>query len=190
MVVPGWVMWNLALAVLPLVLALVLFSPGRVPTPRWWVGAAAFVVLLPNAPYVLTDVIHFGDSVRKSGSDLHVALVLIPGYAAFFVAGFASYVACVVRLERWLRAGGWTLPRLLGADITLHALCAVGIFLGRVYRFNSWDVVVRPDELAELLRVPEARTMAILLATFLVLGGGTAAVRYTAGIRVRRVDAL
>jgi hypothetical protein len=38
--------------------------------------------------------------------------------------------------------------------------------------------------------VPEARTVAFLAATFLVLSGGTAAVRYTAGIRVRRVDAL
>ena len=187
--VPGWVLWNLGLALLPLVLALVLFVPGRARTPLWWVGAAAFVALLPNAPYVLTDVIHLDDSIRHSASDLHVALVLIPGYAAFFVAGFASYVACVVRLERWLRAAGWSLPRLLGADVTLHALCAVGVFLGRVYRFNSWDILVRPADIAEAVAVPQGRTLVILAATFLLLSGGTAAVRYTAGIRVRRVDA-
>jgi uncharacterized membrane protein len=179
------VLWNLWLALLPLVLAAVLFVPGRTRTTMWWIGAGAFVALLPNAPYVLTDVIHFDDSVRRSSSDLHVALVLVPGYAGFFTIGFASYVACIVRLERWLRSAGWSLPRLLGADITLHALCAVGLFLGRVFRFNSWDVVARPHHLADVVRVPEPRTLVILLATFLALACGTAAVRYSAGIRVR-----
>ena len=187
--VPFWVLWNLGLAVLPLALALVLFAPGRTRTPLWWIGVAAFIALLPNAPYVLTDVIHLDDSVRNSDSGLHIALVLVPGYAAFVMAGFASYVACIVRLERWLRAAGWSLPRLLGADITLHALCAVGVFLGRVYRFNSWDLLVRPVDIAEVLRVPQVRTVVVLAAFFLLLGGGTAAVRYTAGIRVRRADA-
>ena len=184
--VPGWVLWNLWLAVLPAVLAVVLFVPGRARTPAWWVGVATFVALLPNAPYVLTDVIHFDDSVRRSPSDAHVAFVLIPGYLAFFAAGFASYVFCVVRLERWLRAAGWSLPRLLGFDVTLHALVAVGVFLGRVFRFNSWDILARPGEVARAFQLPEARSVVLLTAMFLLFGGGTAAVRYTAGIRVRR----
>ena len=184
--VPSWVLWNLWLAVLPALLAQLLFVPGRARTGVWGVGAAAFVALLPNAPYVLTDVIHFDDSLRRSSSDLHVALVLIPGYLAFFAAGFASYVFCVVKLERWLRAAGWSLPRLLGFDVTLHALVAVGVFLGRVFRFNSWDLVARPGEVAGAFQVPEPRSIVLLPGMFLVFGGGTAAVRYGAGIRVRR----
>ena len=184
--VPGWVLWNLWLAVLPARLAILLFVPGRARTATWWAGVVVFVALLPNAPYVLTDVIHFDDSVRRSPSDLHVALVLVPGYVAFFAAGFASYVFCVVKLERWLRAAGWSLPRLLGFDITLHALVAVGVFLGRAFRFNSWDLVARPGEIAGAFEVPEARSVVLLTAMFLLFGGGTAAVRYGAGIRVRR----
>jgi uncharacterized membrane protein len=185
-VVPGWVLWNLCLALAPLALAVVLFRPGRTRSGRWWVGVAAFVALLPNAPYVLTDIIHFDDSVRASSSDAHVAFVLVPGYAAFFAVGFGSYVACIVTVERWLRASGWSLPRLLGADLTLHALCAIGVFLGRFFRFNSWDLVARPHDIAGVLRVPEPRSVVVVTAMFLLFGLGTAGVRYGAGIRVRR----
>lgn len=184
--VPSWVLWNLSLAVLPLLVAWPLFAPGRRPTPAWWVGVAVFVALLPNAPYVLTDVIHLADAIRKTDDDLYVALVLVPGFAAFAGAGFASYVLCVVRVERWLRAAGWSLPRLLGVDITLHALCAVGIFLGRFFRFNSWDLVLRPHDIAATVKVPEPRSVALLAVTFVVLAAGTAVVRYGVGIRVRR----
>jgi len=179
-------LWNLGLAVLPLILAVVLFVPGRRRGPLWWTGAVAFVALLPNAPYVLTDVIHFADAVRATDDHFRVAFVLIPVYAGFFLVGFGSYVLCVVRLERWLRAAGWSLPRLLGADVTLHALCAVGVFIGRVFRFNSWDLIARPDEVASVVRVPKAESVLIVLLTFVVLAGGTAIVRYGAGIRVRR----
>ena len=144
------------------------------------------MALLPNAPYVLTDVIHFDESVARSGSAAHVALVLVPGYVGFLAVGFASYVFCVVRVERWLRSAGWSLPRLLGADITLHALCAVGVFLGRVFRFNSWDLLARPGDVLDVIRVPQPRTVVVLLALFVVFAGGTAAARYGAGIRVRR----
>lgn len=184
--VPGWVLWNLGLAVLPLLLARRLFVPGAQRTAVWWCGALAFAALLPNAPYVLTDIIHLFDSVRASDDDLHIAFVLLPGYAAFFAIGFGSYVLCVVQFERWLRDAGWSLPRLLGVDVTLHALCAVGIFLGRVFRFNSWDLVVRPHDIADVLRIPQARSVVLVVATFLVLSVGTVVVRYSAGIRVRR----
>lgn len=184
--IPWWVAWNLFLALLPAALAWRLFEPGRRRSAAWWSGVAVFLALLPNAPYVLTDVIHFDDSVRRSGSVLHIGLVLVPGYVAFLALGFASYVFCVVRLERWLRHAGWSLPRLLGADVTLHALCAVGVFLGRVFRFNSWDLLARPAEILEVIAVPKPRTVVVLALLFVVLGGGTAAARYSAGIRVRR----
>jgi len=183
---PGaWMAWNLSLAAAPFLLARRLFVPDRRPSPGWWVGIAAFVALLPNAPYVLTDVIHLADAVRATDSDLQVAFVLIPTYAAFFLAGFGCYVASVVLLERWLRAQGWSLPQLLGADVTVHALCAVGVFLGRVFRFNSWDLLARPHDVASVVDFPKLRTVVLLAALVAVLGLGTAALRIGLGIRVR-----
>jgi uncharacterized membrane protein len=185
-VFPGaWMAWNLALAALPLLLARTLFEPERRPSPRWWLGVVVFVALLPNAPYVLTDIIHFDDAVRASESNLWVFFAVVPAYTALLGCGVACYVASVVRLERWLRAQGWTLPQLLGADITVHALCAVGVFLGRAFRFNSWDLLARPGEIAAAVQVPEPRSVAILVGLFAVLGLGTAGLRIGLGIRVR-----
>ena len=177
--------WNLWLAALPVVLAWLLFVPGRRPSPAWWVGLLGFIALLPNAPYVLTDVIHLADAVQASDSDLRVAFVLVPAYTLFFVIGFGCYVASVVRLERWLRSQGWSMPKLLGADITVHALCAVGVFLGRFFRFNSWDLLVRPHDIASVVHVPELRSVVLLLALFTAFGAGTAGLRIGLGIRVR-----
>jgi uncharacterized membrane protein len=160
-----------------------LFRAGRHPSPGWWVCLLVFVAFLPNAPYVLTDVIHFAGEVRSSDSDMHVAFVLIPKYAVFFLVGFGCYGYALLRLERWLGWRGWALPRVYGVDLTLHALCAVGVFLGRVFRFNSWDLAINPADVASVLRVPRPSSVALLTLTFLVLALGTAGIRAVASIR-------
>src|SRR5262245_13875190 len=149
--------WNLWLAVLPLGLAWWLFAVGRRPSPAWCIGVAAFVVLLPNAPYVLTDVVHLRGAVRSADDGFYTVLSALPVWVVFFAVGFGSYVLAVGRVERWLRWRGWSRPWLLGAELTLHALCAVGVFIGRFFRLNSWDVLIRPGEVAEVVRIPEFR---------------------------------
>jgi uncharacterized membrane protein len=178
-----WMAWNLWLALVPVVLSLALFREDSHPSAGWWVGLVVFVAFLPNAPYVLTDVVHFAREVRATDSDLQVAFVLIPKYAAFFLVGFGCYGYALLRLERWLRWRGWALPRVYGVDLTLHALCAVGGFLGRVCRFNSWDLATNPGQVAEVIRFPKPESVALLTLTFLVLAGGTAAIRLVASIR-------
>lgn len=181
----GWMAWNLVLAAVQAALSIPLFQAGRRPSPWWWVGLVVFVAFLPNAPYVLTDVIHFTDDVRATPSDVVVAFGLIPQYALLFLAGFGCYAVSVLRLERWLRARGWSLRRLLVADIGLHALCAVGIFLGRVFRFNSWDLLTRPDAVADVVRFPKPSTAVLLVLTFAVLAGGTALFRSVSHLTAR-----
>jgi uncharacterized membrane protein len=61
--VPFFMVWNSLLALVPLALALVVFRRGARTGTFWWrAGVAIFVVMLPNAPYVLTDVIHLVDA--------------------------------------------------------------------------------------------------------------------------------
>jgi uncharacterized membrane protein len=163
-----WMTWNLTLALVPLLLAAVLFRVGRRPTIAWWAGMAGFLILLPNAPYVLTDVVHFVPDVQ--GADrLSVTLAFMAQYGLFFLVGAESYVASVVLLTRWLEGRGrsWaTVP----AELGIHALCAVGIYLGRVARLNSWDIVLRPgrfvDSLADLAA---PRAFALTALTFAVV---------------------
>src|SRR5262245_32830462 len=98
--------WNTMLAVIPFVLALTLFVPAsrRPRTPFWWIGLAAFVAFLPNAPYVLTDIIHLrGDAIRIRETEAHASLLYVE-YAVFFVVGVACYVGALELLRRFLLA--------------------------------------------------------------------------------------
>lgn len=147
-----WMVWNTILAVVPLALAVALFRAGRRRSVGWWFGVGAFVAFLPNAPYVLSDVIHFFDDVRASTGqhNLRVAFGIAPVYVAFMAVGFGCYVVSIQRVRRYVHDElGATAAT--GAVYCLHALSSVGLFLGRFWRFNSWDLVTAPDTLAARL---------------------------------------
>lgn len=131
---------NLTLALIPLALAVVLFRTRHRHGPLWWLGVAAFVVFLPNAPYVVTDLIHLARAVHTAPSRKAVALGLLPLYGAFIAAGVESYVLCIRLVRRELRR--WvSRPLALASEAAVHAACVVGVLLGRVFRLNSWDVL-------------------------------------------------
>ncbi len=181
----GWMGWNAFLALVPLVLARFLF--GHRERPRWLLitGGAVFVAFLPNAPYVLTDVLHLPRDLHYV--DGWVAGGLLAQYLTLFAIGFVAYVLSLVRLERWLTDHGVSRRAVLITDLSLHALCAVGIVLGRVFRFNSWDLVTNPGGLLDVVRVPQPRTVLVLFALFTVLAGGAALARALPAIMDRAV---
>lgn len=81
--------WNTWLALIPLTLADYLFHRNSQRTALWWLGALVFIAFLPNAPYVLTDIIHLIEDIRYGYSMWIVALVLVPQYLLFMLIGFA-----------------------------------------------------------------------------------------------------
>ena len=135
-----FLVWNLVLAWVPFVLALVLYDAGR---RGRHLGSqlalgALWLLFLPNAPYIVTDFLHVGVIV---GAPIWFDAALVAAFAATGVMlglGSLLLVQSVVSRacgELW----GWLmLAPLLG-------LCSVGIALGRVYRFNSWDALSQPD---------------------------------------------
>ncbi|BAY85383.1 hypothetical protein NIES267_48830 [Calothrix parasitica NIES-267] len=159
-----WMTWNLFLAFIPLVLSVWLFR--RIKKSRswvWWLGFAVFYALLeicstwgdpktaisaflPNAPYLLTDVIHFIDDIRAIQSVWMITLVLIPVYLVVILAGFEAYVISVINMGHYLHRIGKS-QWILGMELITHALSAIGIYWGRFLRFNSWDFVTQPDAL-------------------------------------------
>jgi uncharacterized membrane protein len=141
-----WMTWNLFLAFIPLALSVWLFRMRRGRSWVWWLGFLVFYAFLPNAPYLLTDVIHLIDDVRTIQSVWMITLVLIPLYILVIFAGFEAYVISLINLGYYLHRIGkshW----ILGVELITHALCAVGIYWGRFLRFNSWDFVTQPDAL-------------------------------------------
>lgn len=165
-----WMTWNLFLAFIPLVLSVWLFRIKRGGSWIWWLGFLVFFAFLPNAPYLLTDIIHFIDDIRRIQSVWMITLVLIPIYLVVIWAGFEAYVISLINLGYYLHRIGKS-QWILAVELITHALCAVGIYWGRFLRFNSWDFVTQPDALLtkgieELLG---KQPLTIVAVTFVIL---------------------
>ncbi|MGB7380481.1 MAG: DUF1361 domain-containing protein [Rivularia sp. (in: cyanobacteria)] len=140
-----WMTWNLFLAFIPLALSVWLFRRNkRSRSWVWWLGFAVFYAFLPNAPYLLTDVIHLIDDIRTIQSVWMITLVIIPVYLVVILAGFEAYVISLINIGHYLHRIGKS-QWILGIELITHALSAVGVYWGRFLRFNSWDFVTQPD---------------------------------------------
>lgn len=167
-----WMSWNLFLAFIPLVLSVWLFRRRRSRSVLWWLGLLVFIAFLPNAPYVLTDVIHLIEDIRQGYSVWMITLFIIPLYTLFTLAGFEAYVLSLINVGYYLRRQGkrqW----ILTAELLLHALSAIGIYLGRFKRFNSWDFITQLDNLTDTILddLAEKRPLLLIVVTFLIITG-------------------
>ena len=143
-----WMTWNLILAIIPAALAVAVFRHRGPRTALWWTGAGVCALFLPNAPYVVTDLVHLRGDVLRAGSDLGVLTAVLPTYAAFIAVGLLAYALAVGEMGRYLTGIGlahWRGP----AEVATHALCAVGVVLGRLARLNSWEPMTEPHGTAE-----------------------------------------
>jgi uncharacterized membrane protein len=176
--------WNLFLAWVPFGLAILAFQRAQ---RRLDLGVGALLVLwllfFPNAPYMLTDFIHLGES--ESVPVWYDALLLSSFAWTALLLGYAS-LYLVQMLARRVFGLAWS---WVGVACAL-ALASFGVYLGRFVRFNSWDALVRPGRVLDVISnqvenpFHHPRMIAVLLAltAFLLVGY---AVLYTfAGMRL------
>lgn len=164
----GFLVWNLFLAFVPLVASSLLAIADRRRSPTI-VQAGCFalwLVFLPNAPYILTDLIHLR---HRPPVPLWYDLALILSYALTgLLLGYTS-LAVVQRIvaRRFGKATGWLVA------ITAMGLSGFGIYLGRFLRWNSWEVLTRPAPLfayiADCILNPFSHTGTV--AVTLIFGG-------------------
>lgn len=140
----GWIVWNLFLALIPMVLSFWLFRwPHSARTLVWWIGLVVFIAFLPNAPYLLTDIIHLIGAARSTPSIWIVTLFFVPLHSFAIISGFEAYVISLINQGHYLKKQGAG-QYVKWAEILVHILCAIGIYLGRFIRFNSWDLITNP----------------------------------------------
>jgi uncharacterized membrane protein len=134
--------WNLFLAWIPFLLALLVYDRYQRGSARLPLLAGGIVWLLffPNAPYIVTDLKYLGS---WDGAPIWFDVVLASAAAwAGLALGFLSLYlmqAVVRRLFGALNAWLFVLAVL--------ALGSFGIYLGRFQRWNSWDVFTQPGAL-------------------------------------------
>jgi uncharacterized membrane protein len=164
-----FLVWNLILAWVPLAFAIAAYSRAR---SRIDLSVALLLVpwllFFPNAPYLLTDFIHLGEGPAPLWYD---GLMLSAFAWTGLLLGFGSLylVQMIVRC-----AFGATISWL--GVVAALGVASVGVYLGRFIGLNSWDALVRPVRVADVVReqlsaVPGRTAEALLaLVAFLLVG--------------------
>jgi uncharacterized membrane protein len=145
----GFLRWNLFLAWVPLGLAYAVSWAARreITRPALPLLALAWIAFLPNAPYLVTDLVHL-----REGYNTPNLIVL----SLLALAGLLIGVKSVQLVQRavdniWGEAAGWRAVQVI------TVLLAFGVYLGRELRWNSWTIIQQPSELARVvLAVPAA----------------------------------
>ncbi len=168
--IPG----NLTLAWLPLLFAMAThWGIGKRTPTRGALAvicAVLWLLFLPNAPYVVTDLQHYEDSPLIAG--WYDGLMLGAFVATGLLLGLVSlYVMHGVLTRVGGRVAAWA------AVLAAMPLCGFGIYIGRIRRWNSCDAVMSPRLLLEdvgriatdpLLR-SEAAAMTVGFGAFLAV---------------------
>lgn len=137
--------WNLFLAALPLVCSRQLKKQGHF-TFKAFMLLGVWLLFFPNAPYIITDLFHFSE--RPPVPYWYDLTLIISGAWAGTAMGFVS----LMHVEKFLAPlikPKWRMPAVL----LVILLCSYGIYLGRYLRYNSWDIVSRPFDLAHITAV-------------------------------------
>lgn len=147
--------WNVFLAVIPVVLGYTLAwgLGGRSKKPRLpvWVCiplALAWLVFLPNTCYLLSEWRHlliddrYAPIINAAQERDNRAILSTAKWALAFLAysgtGVLLFVLAIRPVEQWLNATG---RRLFMIAPFLFFLTSLGVYLGLVKRFNSWNLL-------------------------------------------------
>ncbi|HYF61839.1 MAG TPA: DUF1361 domain-containing protein [Herpetosiphonaceae bacterium] len=135
----GFLFWNITLAWIPYLASLALVATQR-HAPRRWATALLGLIwfcFLPNAPYLITDLMHLRYNAE-------VPLIYDVGMlaSAAWTGSFLA-VASLRMVQALVRQAYGGLVSWLFVLLAIGS-SGFGIYLGRVLRWNSWDVVMNP----------------------------------------------
>ena len=136
--------WNLFLAYVPYAISKWLGTGFRWAINRWKFAAVfiAWLLFIPNAFYILTDLFHL-ERMEKSSRWFDLTLIL-----SFAWNGLLLGILSVRQMEKIFRDRFHINNDFLFL-YPLMWLIALGIYIGRFMRFNSWDVITNPFDLLE-----------------------------------------
>lgn len=138
--------WNLFLAILPLIIQYKFFQQ---PKYRQYFCLFLWLILIPNTFYLVTDLIHIQFiefktivSPYESYYVLHISpwleMLNLFAYASIgVILGSKSVLYFSHAIQRaYLR---------YAYEIIVSILISCGIYIGRFLRFNSWDILSLPS---------------------------------------------
>jgi len=174
-----WAGWDTYLAAIPVALAyLIAYLAARTKrnvlvTAAIWILGLVWLAFLPNTCYLLTEWRHY--LVKLASSNMHLRasvdpvvtlklMVYTAFYSCFSGIGMLAFALAIRPLARLVAKRGlkrWALA------VPLFLMVSVGVYLGLILRFNSWDLVTRPVEVwASAARILHRPALAILIVAF------------------------
>lgn len=175
-----WMVFNATLATIPAVLAVVLFHrprPGA--SMARFAGVGLFLLFLPNAPYVITDLIHLR-SMLDGNPGTRVSDMVPAGVLALLVLwGVGCYAVALIEVDRALARAPRLARHRVAVRAVIHLACGFGVVLGRIPRLHSWHVVTRPHATVDGI-VGVLHPLAVPLVVALAVGFALAAAAITA----------
>jgi uncharacterized membrane protein len=108
--------------------------------------------------------------VREISSVWVITLFILPIYITFIGVGWLAYLFSLVNLGRYLKREG--LDRYIySAEISIHLLCSIGIYIGRFIRFNTWSIVTQPQQFLSVIpgELIGKFPLIVILITFLII---------------------
>lgn len=136
----SFIPFNLILAFIPLAF-LLLFERSQ-KRGHAILCSMLWLLFFPNAPYMLTDLVHF-DKRLGPASWLDLLALVAAAWAAL-LGGMITlrFMQDRVRLHRSPVMGH-------GFVLTVLFLTSIGIYIGRFLRFHSWHALLKPQDLIQ-----------------------------------------
>ena len=134
-----YLIWNLFLAWIPYTIS-GFFIKKDMPVGRFVIFFIFWLIFFPNAPYLVTDVLHIAG--RFSPFLWYDSLLF------FFFGWIGLFLGMLSLLDihQYLK----THLSYIISEIIIFAICIIssfGIYLGRFERWNSWDIFINPFHL-------------------------------------------
>jgi uncharacterized membrane protein len=131
-----FLIWNLFLAWIPYWISVYGFKPAEKLNIKTLLVLSGWIAFLPNAPYLLTDFVHFNSAGKMKWLDI----VLFSTYAT---AGFLLFHKSLGRF-RDVYLKNFSVRMKHACTFLILGISSYGIYVGRVMRYNSWDVITDP----------------------------------------------
>lgn len=145
-----FLIWNLVLAIIPYLITIVILRSKVIKNNAilLFVAVTLWLITFPNAPYIITDLLHIkGKSSMPGWFDL----VLVLSYAwTALLLGIISLKNIEIILQT--RFTNFVVSIMV---FIFLALTSFGVYIGRYLRWNSWDIIRYPNQLIDdvLIRI-------------------------------------
>lgn len=142
-----WMLWNIFLALVGVFFGWLMIRSTS--TRVKMLFGFFWLLFVPNAIYIVTDIIHIPTQFSKIDSLLIIPLFL--QYLILEISGIVTFVISIYFFEITLCLKRFRLSKLLVIFIIIvtNFIIGFGVVVGRVQRTNSWDVFLNPGRVID-----------------------------------------